>query len=197
MIAKKYGNGTRLDPPVVMGGTAYGMAWKFSAEPSLNPDGQVIGTAVVASVQNLGAGRVRIVCKRDYQFSDYDISIPGEGSMNVITQHLCGGNVCDSLEWMRAISHANPLCSRGSLAASRAIVGDGVRITRDGKKHTSECLRAEAYAHRPSEVNFAGESVVVPPTFFTVGVNDVGATRTEDSGGLDQLISMEGANRKH
>lgn len=182
---KLYGWGTRLNPPFVHNGKAWGMAFKFSAEPSGHAEGVVICSGVVQSVADLGGGRVRIVIRRDYQMSDYDKSIPGEGTINIVTQHFMGGNVCNSPEWMRAISHANDMAMRGTLAAIRAMIGDGFRLTRAGKKHMCEIVLADAYAYENAEVNFSGDATTVPPTFLVADINDVGCTRDTDAAGTE------------
>lgn len=183
---KLYGWGSRLNPPFVHNGKAWGMAFKFSAEPSGHAEGVVICSGVVQSVADLGGGRVRIVIRRDYQMSDYDKSIPGEGTINIVTQHFMGGNVCNSPEWMRAISHANDMAMRGTLAGIRAMIGDGFRITRAGKKHMSEILLANAYAHVNEAVNYNGDATILPPTYIQVDINDVGCTRATDADGAEK-----------
>lgn len=172
-----FGDGTRLDPPLMVGGVAYGYAWRFRPAPSVNNEGTVVGTGIVQAVTSLGGGRWRITCKRDYQFSDYDKAIPGEGTINVVTQHLCGGNICHPREWMRAISHANPMATRGSLESERLVPGDGARFTRAGKTFLWEVTEAEAYAAEPAEVNYVGEVGTVPPSYLVVDVNEVAVTR--------------------
>ena len=183
---RRYGIGTRLNPPFIHDGKAWGMAFKFSSEPSGNPEGVVICTGVIQSVADLGGGRVRIVVRRDYQMSDYDKAVPGEGTINIVTQHFMGGNVCNSPEWMRAISHANDMAMRGTLSAIRAMIGDGFRITRGGKKHMSEVLLADAYSHVNEEVNYNGDATILPPTYIQADINDVGCTRETDADGAEK-----------
>lgn len=188
MALQLQGDGTRLDPPLVIGGVVYGYAWRLRPAPSANNEGTVVGTGIVQAVEDLGGGLWRITCKRDYQMSDYDKSIPGEGTINVQTRHLAGGNVCHPREWMRALSHANEMAVRGSLEAKRLIPGDGVRFTRGAKKYLWGVPWAEAYAWRPSVTNFVGELGTVPPSFAIVDINDVAVTRETDADPEERAI---------
>jgi hypothetical protein len=180
----QYPKGTQLNPPITYDGEVYSYGFLFDAMPSNNNEGYPIVHGKIVSVQSMGSGLYQIVCERGTQLSSYPVSLgAGQGSIEVTTYHSAGGNIAASREIDRVRSYINePMASMGSLEAIRAVAGDGLQITRAGKKYLWEIISATAYSEAPTEVNYNGDIPLPTVGYITSDVNNIYLTQDIGSG---------------
>lgn len=164
MTTQAHGIASILDPPVLFSGKLFGLGIQYTppAATTLRP---VIVQGQIQRVEDLGGNYKRIVCRRGYQYSSYTKTYGAGDSIELVYPVLTGGNIVQTPEPARVLSHANPMATRGTDAGSRATIGDLFEVSLGSVAVGSLITDVEAYAE-PGEdgVNYNGEA---PPPLVT------------------------------
>lgn len=121
------GHFERLDPPIVVGGVAYGGLLRFesSAEAPRWPGKEVLRFRV-QEAEDLGSGRFAILAERR-AVTSYATRVLGIGnSFEEVWQSAVGGNVGVAPEPLRIYSRGSDDCQRGDMREVRLEEGDVV-----------------------------------------------------------------------
>jgi len=157
MAQQYFGDSTRLVPPLTVDGELYGMAIKFTRQPTNQTAPVEIVSGQVVSATNLSGSRKRIVCRRGFQTSSYTL-VPGGGSQPFEITYRCqtGGNICHTTERERVNNFANPQNYAGPDFGNRLRAGDVIAFTEGEVVKRYTITEASAFEQAPSEVDWQG-----------------------------------------
>jgi hypothetical protein len=166
-----FGKARRLNPPLLIDGRTWSLTLMLEDPWANRTEGaSSIVSGVIERRDDLGGGLLRIVCRRDWRFTS-NTEVFGAGSaVEVITRHLCGGNIAATPEPLRIYSWIDPTGARGSDGASRALSGDALRVAGRGRWFTARSTDAMAVSPIGG-VDWQGGEPFTPPVYWDYDVD--------------------------
>lgn len=171
------GRYTVLDPPLNVGGTAYGAAVAFGTNPGKPASAHIVVSGVFAANPS-GSTSKTVACRRDFQSDSYFVPRDQGGPYEQIFPVLMGGNVCQTHEAQRLYSWANGRAIRGGDALDRAQPGDVLWWQGRGFLITG----CEAFAQAPDEVSWQGDESLPVVVWIDVDFQDLRLAMPDRSG---------------